>query len=227
MIKFSIICPTRFRPAIFQTFIQHFATRTYDLDSIEVLSIMDEDAIYSEIPSYSWHRLLISKRFNKMSEYYNFATQQAKGEWLFICNDDSHILTHNWDTIASEELKSFHGIGLGFTIDNMRTMPHSPRDRCRQKSYCEFPIIGKKGARKLGWTMPPYFPAWGADRYICEVYEKAGRIKKIPIELRHLRIMDDSRHHMQHLNGPSEPSVCSNADAQKIRMAANMSIPLL
>lgn len=149
----SILLPTRGRPQLVREAVDSVYSKCVDKSAIEFLFKLDDDDapgieavrdIAKTVPS----QIIIGPRGNGYYDLHhivNYLSSLAKGDWLFIFNDDAKMLTDGWDQILLNA--------------NMSTMPRwgGNEDVClfgphvieREISW-EFPILRRKVFEELG-----------------------------------------------------------------------------
>lgn len=76
-------------------------------DLVEVLVAIDPDDPETAGAEIGWpsQRLVTAERFgySRLHEYYNWLASRARGEWLFLWNDDAIMRTPGWDRIIERQ----------------------------------------------------------------------------------------------------------------------------
>lgn len=183
--NFSIILNSRNRIDLLSNLLWSIKTKTKDLSNIEVLiNIDDDDKSTLDFANFNQYlfdftKFFISSRQKNLHIRINTAAFQAKGRWIFILNDDTEIITQNWDEISYNILSKGYDIIYGRT--NCTSM-----DKEKGGEYSSFPIISKEAVNKLGYFMSEQLVGLGADVHIWRVYNTINRIVDIPIQIRHI-----------------------------------------
>lgn len=185
---FSIILNTRRRPELLDSLFKSIVANTSDIKSIEILLSCDNDDIETHNYLVTSGKLppeitLIGKaefidRERNLHKRLNRLANSADGKYIFVLNDDTEILTSNWDKIALKELEQQGDIIYGRTHDNSC-------DKEKAAQYASFPIISKKAVDKLGYFMSEQLVGLGGDVHIWRVYSALNKIVDIPIDIRH------------------------------------------
>jgi hypothetical protein len=183
--KFSIILNSRKRVELLSSFLTSIYEHTSNLDDVEVLISLDEDDEDSQSflvnhtgfgPNVLWE---VIERDSHLNNRLTGLAQQAFGKYIFILNDDTEILTHDWDKIAFEELEKVPSeIVYGYTHCNSV-------DKERDAKYSSFPIVSKRSVDILGYFMHPAFHSLGGDVHLWRIYNAINSVVDIPIQIKH------------------------------------------
>ena len=170
----SVLTPSRgrassLRDSVF-AIIDHAASR----DAVEVLVALDPDDEDAEtaryltegVPQVRYWTAPERYGYMQLHRYYNHLATMARGDWLMIWNDDARMLTQGWDDIVHAQPPGVLWL----------TANHAPGGNF-------FPAFPK------AWA-----DAWGhvslvanIDVWVSEVGARAGRQRKIPVEVYHDR----------------------------------------
>jgi hypothetical protein len=100
----------------------------------------------------------------------------AKGQYLFVMNDDAEISVKNWDELALNYINKYKiekkvkdDIIYGLTSDTSVDKPVG-------RNYASFPIISSQAVQALGFFMPTDFVGLGGDSVIYRIYDAVDRI---------------------------------------------------
>src|SRR5580658_10190802 len=98
MVDFSLILPTRERPALVQRLFQNLLEMTSDPKSLEIVLYVDDDDGESGQIDHPTLRLvkLVGPR-KSMGEMTQACYRASHGRILVLINDDMIIRTRNWD----------------------------------------------------------------------------------------------------------------------------------
>ena len=102
MTVISVLCPTRERPVALEATTVGLLELAADPHEIEILVAADPD---DRSPlSLPWQASVWTapERYGyaHLEEYYNHLAGMAKGDWLFVWNDDATMETPGWDAIV-------------------------------------------------------------------------------------------------------------------------------
>lgn len=100
----SFLCPSRARPQrLAKTIDSIFDTATVPGD-VEVLVKLDDDdpmlAEYQPVVGRSGVKAVTSPRengYSSLAKFYTELAQRARGEWIWIMNDDAYLVGEGWD----------------------------------------------------------------------------------------------------------------------------------
>jgi len=183
--KFSFVFPTRGRLEGLKKTLDSIAETTHNLNNVQVLIAVDEDEkdLY-KICSTPALEVLVCKRQDGFSSYFNKLLPLVKGDAVWVWGDDNIIVTQNWDRIIEKAVKKtgwdvWYGTPTTFYItdDNRIAASTNP---VTKKMFCCFPLISRKACEGLGYIITPKLRYWGADLYMDMLFNRVGRI--IPME---------------------------------------------
>ncbi len=188
--NFSIVLPSRERPALLRTLLDSIALTTKDIENVEVLIAIDEDDTVNKefFAQNKWGFVQVfevKRSLNFSRDYYNFLARKTTGKWIIACNDDATFFTPHWDFIAAKVLNEFVGKGPnvvhGWIQDNLgkwRAPGHG--------DYCCFPLFGRDGFEAMGQRVfPDRIPTWGADIWTKKLYDHVERVVHLPMTIDH------------------------------------------
>lgn len=148
----SFLLPTRNRSDKLKTLLDSFIKTASSIDNYEVILVFDDDddehiKQFESIPKNFNYKKIVMKRvgYNNLHEYYNTAALNSSGEWLWVWNDDSKMISKNWDLIINEYNNQF----LILNPWNTR-----PEDYGYLQTNSLFPIIPRKMIELLGYFSP-------------------------------------------------------------------------
>ena len=121
MIKISLLLPSRGRPKKFNRLISSINKTTFDLSSIELISIHDNDdeSFYEiEFKKCKFKNIQIKSEQSSMGFYNSECLKKSSGESIILINDDVIFKTKNWDKLVNNlALKHKDSIYLGYGND--------------------------------------------------------------------------------------------------------------
>ena len=182
--KCSVLMPSRERPDMAEESIKSLGKGDY-----EVLVYLDDDdkdlLQYKDIAKkYKQVKLFIQPRltYYRFHEMINFLAEHAKGDWLWLWNDDAFVTEGN----PFEHLKSQDS-------DKVVVLWY----RCRPNDHLNlFPAISRKMYETQGFfSMSPHCDSWAMD-----MGNELGVQHKVPdVWLEHRRdftsLVDDTKAH--------------------------------
>lgn len=165
----SFLLPVRKRPKTLKLSLDSLLNTCSNVSNYEVIVVFDDDDIETINEFDSWdknynYKKIISQRFGYdfLNKYYNLASNESSGKWLWVWNDDTEMINKNWDLIIEEYNDQF----LILNPFNTREM-----DAVYLQTHTLFPIIPRKYVELLGHISP-----WNhIDTYIeriCSEYIK-------------------------------------------------------
>ena len=180
MIQFSVFLNSRGRPQLLENAINSVYDNCSYPNSIEMLVRVDTDdretirALNTlEHPNLSY---FVGPRPQNLIASYNELVNQAKGQYLFVFNDDVQLLTKDWDKIILNKIESFKKErGIVDDIVYCETSDTSV-DKTAGHDYCSFMIISKEAVDALGYFMNEAFVTLGGDSHIHRIYKAIDRI---------------------------------------------------
>lgn len=161
----SVLMPTRGRVPWLAETVDSLYSLARDKSLIEFCFKLDQDDLDSikfiqDLSAIIPARTIISPRGKGYLELHNFINELsaiAKGDWLFIFNDDARMLTEGWEQILLEADPWLMGKWGG----NNDVCLFAPRVVEREISW-EFPILRRKVYEILGH----FSLAYSSDAYI-------------------------------------------------------------
>ncbi len=134
-------------------------------------------------------RIHWTERMSGLADYQNWLVKMARGNYFFVLNDDAEMCTQDWDNM----IRNMDLVSYG------QTVPLGPPKF--ELPYSEFPVVGCNAVKKLGYLMPPYFKAWGADQHLYKVYSGADLIFDLKdIVFEHSRVQDETHEYLSVIN---------------------------
>ena len=186
-ITVSFLLPTRKRSKKLEELLDSFKNTCNSINNYEVILVFDSDDTehlnyFNSLEKKFNYKVIITDRvgYNNLHEYYNMAAFAAKGRWLWVWNDDSKMLSKNWDLIIQEYDNQF------IILNPWNTRPE---DHNYLQTNSLFPIVPKKWVDLLG-----YFSPWNhIDTYVNRIQSGFGLLKnEFKIIHTHDRIIDDN-----------------------------------
>lgn len=190
--KFSIIFPTRERPALLMKFLDSIHHNTQNFADVEVLIAIDEDDTSYDQMNWGFYPLVkvfrTKRSLNFSRDYYTMLARESKGRWIIGANDDAVLETPDWDVVAYEILKDLPGVIYAYIEDGL--------GEWRAKGcgdYCCFPLQGREGVEALGYFFPSRIPTWGADIWTKNLYDQLDSTVVLPVTMRHYNYHNQTR----------------------------------
>ena len=134
--------PTRKRMNYVKKSISSLVSTANDINNFEVNFIFDEDDIETIEEFKKWEKNInytfqVTNRlgYHNMHKYYNMMATVARGKWFFLWNDDSEMVSKDWDKVI---------LGYGDKVciinpQNLSCMEYTVRhNKCMQPVFPRF-----------------------------------------------------------------------------------------
>lgn len=179
--KISVLLPTRNRVKMVKKTINSLYDNVSNTDVLEVLLGVDKDdpsleslnkMINESFKNFDIKICISEKRhgYFNLHKYINMLSEKSTGDWLFLWNDDSYVLTENWDKLVSEYKDTFVLLS-----PKVKENPNYPGTM--------FPIIPKVWFNELGH----YSLNCHNDTWVEEIAKELNIFQYIPMWVSHLR----------------------------------------
>lgn len=191
MKSFSLFLPTRERPELLKACVDTFFCLAKNPEHVEMVIVMDDDdqsyAEFEEFAKRSYFDLKILKvprSVHHQRDYNNVAASQTIGRYIWGLNDDTEMVTRNWDEILEnaieDHLTSINSriayIGMDDSthteVGNSETHPEWNGKNLAQEYGCCFPILTREAYEKLGFFCPNEIDMWGADIALYRIFQQ-------------------------------------------------------
>lgn len=147
----SIILPTRKRFEYLQLSIDSLLKTSANKGSVEIMCLFDDDDSETIERYSSWakdfqHKELIVPRlgYAGMHRYNNMLCEASSGNWLFLWNDDSRMVSPGWDNVIINE---YRGQFVMLSPMNLNNVEYT-------REHCMFPILPRKWFEVTGRLSP-------------------------------------------------------------------------
>lgn len=170
---FSIIVPTRGRPAKLRLFLESFKATTARLDTIELILVMDADDQetlsfeYDQIPV---KRIVVEPGLN-MGALNMAGYEAATGDYIMLLNDDVIARTENWDT---KVLAAFNSFTDGIVLVHVN-------DKIFEEKLCTFPFLSRRYCELAGGICPADYVRYRIDDHIYNVFNLLAVLGRLRI----------------------------------------------
>jgi len=163
MIVFSLIVPTRGRPAELRRLLDSLRHTAQDAASIEVIAIIDEDDLETQAFEYTGLRLerILVSPGQTMGSLNLAGYRVAQGRYLMLLNDDVIVRTAGWDTQLARVF-DVHPDGIVLAQVNDLIF----RDR-----LCTFPVLTREFCELSGGICRPEYRRYWIDDHIHHVFD--------------------------------------------------------
>ena len=184
-ILLSVLLPTRKRTQLVEKTVRTLLELADNPKRLEVLIAYDNDDAQSAdyFKSNCWRDLISSYNctsqefcveswgYYDLNKYYNYLSNNSKGCWYLIWNDDALMLTDGWDSVV-EKYKDYIGMLSIETTNN----PH-----------CLFPIVPKLWKDLFGTLCDDHN---AIDSWIYHICKIANCVKEVEIKTFHDRFSE-------------------------------------
>ena len=159
---FSLIVPTRRRPAQLRRFLDSVAATASDPNGIEVVLVVDADdpaSIAADHPSLALRHVVVPPG-RTMGAINRAGYEASAGDYVMLLNDDVIARTPGWDATALACFRRFPDpIVLVHVNDTLF------RDR-----LCTFPLTTRAFCERAGGICPPEYIRYRIDDHIEDVF---------------------------------------------------------
>jgi GT2 family glycosyltransferase/SAM-dependent methyltransferase len=170
---FSIIVPTRGRPDGLRRLLDSFKATTRQLNSLEVILVVDSDDpeslefVYDPMPL---KRVVVQPGL-KMGALNMAGYHVSEGQYVMLLNDDVIVRTQNWD---DRVLESFRTFADGIVLVHVN-------DRIFGDKLCTFPFLSKQYCELAGGICPNNYVRYRIDDHIYNVFNLLAVMGKVRI----------------------------------------------
>jgi hypothetical protein len=160
---FSLILPTRGRRELLQRFIDSLALRTHHPDRLEIILRTDEgDRGAAEIDPRGFDVTILTGPRVTMGSMLREGYAAARGDYLFLMNDDVIMRTDYWDDAAMEAALRFDD-GVALIYGN---------DLQEAAMMATFPLLPRTTCELLGGICPEAYVGNDIDVHILDVFTR-------------------------------------------------------
>jgi len=177
----SVLIPTRNRTGLLTRSVQSLIDHSADASQIEIVVAYDEDDVVSKdyLSSAGWQALTQHTNvktclcpnwgYSGLNRYYTAMSQQSRGAWFMIWNDDAVMLTPGWDAHL-KQYQDFVGM-LHMITENFKP------------ALCLFPLIPRIWLDLFGEISQHQLN----DSWIQDICTQANATQLIPVTVFHDR----------------------------------------
>ncbi len=161
MIDFSILIPTRGRPALLRRCLESIRDTASNPGGVEILLYVDEDDFLTRAFSFPGLKILkCAGPRATLGEMPRVLEKSASGRNLFLFNDDARILTAGWDEKMLRVLAPWpDGAALAW-----------PRDPDRDGRLATFPCLPRTACALMGGIVPAPYRRHFSDNHVMDVF---------------------------------------------------------
>jgi hypothetical protein len=166
-IDISLLMPTRGRPAKARRFLDSVAAHTSRLDTIEVVTYVDEDDPESHELQHDRVRLTkIIGPSTTMGAHNLACLHRASGQIIVLVNDDVVIRTSGWDERLREADRRFADrIYLAYG-----------NDLFKRQRIATFPILSRRACQILGEPYSAAYKGGLIDYHLFDIFKRLERL---------------------------------------------------
>jgi hypothetical protein len=170
---FSLLCPTRERPAMALRYLESVFATAKNPEYVEVLFYVDSDdpclRQYVELLSTRPNCKLVVGPNVGVGRAWNVLARMSDGEYLMMANDDLVHETFDWDfKLLTSFVKIPDGIFLAYCNDGINGEAH-----------CAFPIVGRAWLEELNQFVPECYTFFRHDTELFEIAKQMGISERI------------------------------------------------
>jgi tetratricopeptide (TPR) repeat protein len=197
---FSLLLPTRGRPASVQRFLQSVAQTASSPEKVEVIIYADEDDPETQRISFPGLKLIKLVGHRETMGNLNRACYEASsGRYVMLVNDDLVFRTHGWDTKIRQGFYRFPD-EIAIVYAN---------DLIQGERLAAFPILSRVACEIIDCISPSEYLRTGIDTHIFAIFKILSRFGYERI----VYLQDVIMEHMHHSIGKSSfDRTCSNID---------------
>lgn len=159
---FSLIVPTRGRPAQLRRFLESVAATASRPGHIEVVLVTDEDDGHSGGVSHPRLRIrrVVGPPGRTMGALNRAGYEASRGEYVMLLNDDVVVRTRGWDATV---LRCFRRFPDGFALVHVN-------DTLIRDYLCTFPVLSRRYCELVGGICPAGYRRYRIDDHIEDVF---------------------------------------------------------
>lgn len=183
--KYSLFLNSRKRTQYLYRLLNSIKYTTANLSEIECFVSCDDDdditygLVDNFAPNWPFCQFEFIPRDKNLHRRLNNLLSKLSGEYIWILNDDSEIITEKWDLETSKILPNgYNNIIYGHTSCNSI-------DKEQDAKYSSFPMLSKLAVETLGHFMTEKLPGLGGDVYLWRIFNEINKIVYLPIQIRH------------------------------------------
>src|SRR5438874_2152651 len=159
---FSLIVPTRGRPAQLGRFLDSVAATAYHPERIEVVLVVDADdpASRADAPPRLAVRHVVGPPGRTMGELNGAGYAASAGDYVMLLNDDVVVRTRGWDAVA---LDCFRRFPDPFVLVHVN-------DTLIREHLCVFPLVSRAFCELAGGICPAEYVRYRIDDHVEDVF---------------------------------------------------------
>lgn len=158
---YSLIVPTRKRPAKLARFLDSVARTAAHPERVEVVLVVDDD---DRASCLTHPRLNVAHAVGApgrtMGALNNAGFAASTGDWVMLLNDDVIVRTHDWDAIALKCAAKFPDPFVLLHVNDTLIRHH----------LCVFPLVSRAFYELCGEVCPTAYRRYRIDDHIEDVF---------------------------------------------------------
>ena len=193
--KFSLIVPTRNNIEILSRFLDSIKRTASDINSIEIVLVMDTDDQLSKnfvFDGVNLHKVVVAPGISA-SDLRIFGYNASSGQYVMLLTDDVVIRSEGWDSKILSEFSRFPD-GIAMVHVN---------DLIFKEKFCPFPVVSRKYCQIVGGLSPEGYARYRIDDHIFNIFNMLGVLGKRRIVYRGDLIFEHV-HYIINKNGERE-----------------------
>jgi hypothetical protein len=204
--KFTLFCASRGRPGLLVECFDSFFLQASDVTQMEFIIAIDFDDHdtgdvidqYALDTGFNIVKLTCHRSIEPGNDYLNRAAQIARGDLLWVLNDECVVTSDNWQDVLSESVSYFlhtQNDEIAYIIcdDGTHVSRNDVNHRRVRDSGCCFPILTKDAVKAMGCFFPTEIVGWGEDIALYSIF--AGLAESRILDLSdHLKVDHRSCH---------------------------------
>ena len=159
---FSLIVPTRGRPAQLLRFLDSIAATAFHAERIELILVIDGDDRASLGVTHPRLNLrpAVGPPGRTMGELNRAGYAASRGDWVMLLNDDVIVHTRGWDAIATDCLRRFPDPFVLLHVNDTLIREH----------LCVFPLVSRAFCELVGGICPADYQRYRIDDHVEDIF---------------------------------------------------------
>lgn len=164
---FSLIVPTRGRPASLARFLLSLANTARDPHQLEVILVVDSDDVPPAVPPVPFEvRIETGPPGRTMGELNNAGFAASRGDFIMLLNDDVLVRTRGWDRTVLRQFRRF---------PDRLALVHV-NDTLIRDHLCTFPILSRDYLGLIGSFCPAEYERYRIDDHLQDPFDMLAAV---------------------------------------------------
>ena len=164
---FSLIVPTRGRPASLARFLRSLAETARDPHQLEVILVVDSDDAPPAVPPVPFEvRIETGPPGRTMGELNNAGFAASRGDFIMLLNDDVIVRTRGWDRTVLRQFRRF---------PDRLALVHV-NDTLIRDHLCTFPILSREYLGLIGSFCPAEYERYRIDDHLQDPFDMLAAV---------------------------------------------------